>query len=148
SQEVGVAETPALVTVSLVMLIVVLLVTFVGQLGDRVGRRPILFVGCLAMIILSAPMFLLSAQGSEAAIFFGTLPEGLMLVCFMATVPSTLPSLFPTNVRLGATSVGFNIAVSAFGGTTPLIAEALVKSTGNLLMPGYILIVAGIIGVI
>lgn len=147
-KHIGVEETPALVTVSLVMLIVVLLVTFVGQIGDRIGRRPILMVGCLAMIVVSAPMFLLTTQGSQAAVFFGTLPEGLMLVCFMATVPSTLPALFPTKVRLGATSVGFNIAVSAFGGTTPLIAAALVDSTGDLLMPGYILIAAGIIGAI
>ncbi len=148
TEVIKVPETQALVTVTAVMVIVVLLVTFMGHMGDRIGRRPILMAGSLAMIVLSAPMFLLTSQGSPWAIFFGTLPEGLMLVCFMATIPSTLPALFPTNVRLGASSIGFNIAVSAFGGTTPLIAEALVLSTGNLLMPGYILIVAGIIGVI
>lgn len=148
TEAVGVAEIPALVTVAVVMIIVVLLVTFVGQIGDRIGRKPILWVGCLAMIVVSAPMFLLTSQGGEAAIFFGTLPEGLMLVCFMATIPSTLPALFPTKARLGATSIGFNIAVSAFGGTTPLIAAALVESTGNLLMPGYILIGAGIVGAV
>lgn len=145
---VHVHETTALVTVTSVMIIVVLLVTFVGSIGDKIGRKPILWIGCLAMIVISAPMFLLTSQGSAAAIFFGTLPEGLMLVCFMATIPSTLPALFPTNARLGATSIGFNIAVSAFGGTTPLIAAALVETTGNLLMPGYILIAAGIIGAI
>lgn len=141
-------ETRALVTVTAVMVIVVLLVTFVGRIGDRIGRRPILWVGCLAMVVVSAPMFLLTSQGTNAAIFFGTLPEGLMLVCFMATIPSTLPALFPTSSRLGATSIGFNLAVSAFGGTTPLIAEALVVGTGDLLMPGYILIAAGVVGAI
>ncbi len=147
-EHINVAETPALITLLVVMLIVLALVTFVGRLGDRIGRKPILWTGCFLMIIISAPMFLLTTQGSVAAIFFGTLPEGLMLICFMATIPSTLPALFPTNVRLGATSIGFNIAVSAFGGTTPLIASALVTTTGNLLMPGYMLIAAGIIGAI
>jgi MHS family proline/betaine transporter-like MFS transporter len=54
----------------------------------------------------------------------------------------------PTNVRYGGTSIGFNIAVPAFGGTTPLIAAALVESTGDLLIPAYMLIGAGIIGAI
>ena len=148
TERIHVPGTPALVTVTAVMIVVVLLVTFVGRIGDKIGRRPILWVGCLAMIVVSAPMFLLTARGDMAAIFFGTLPEGLMLVCFMATVPSTLPALFPTNARLGATSIGFNIAVSAFGGTTPLIAAALVEETGDLLMPGYILMAAGVIGAI
>src|SRR5699024_1109017 len=76
-EAVGVEETPALVTVTVVMVIVVLLVTFVGQIGDKIGRRPILWIGCLAMIVVSAPMFLLTSQGGPAAIFFGTLPEGL-----------------------------------------------------------------------
>jgi MHS family proline/betaine transporter-like MFS transporter len=147
-EHINVPETPALITLLVVMLVVLLLVTFVGRLGDQVGRKPIIWAGCVMLIVISAPMFLLTTQGSEAAIFFGTLPEGLMLICFMATMPSTLPALFPTNVRLGATSIGFNIAVSAFGGTTPLIAAALVESTGNLLMPGFMLIVAGIIGAI
>ncbi|WP_280389628.1 hypothetical protein, partial [Nocardia wallacei] len=33
----------------------------------------------------------------------------------------TLPALFPTAVRYGAMGISFNIAVSAFGGTTPLV---------------------------
>jgi MHS family proline/betaine transporter-like MFS transporter len=31
-------------------------------------------------------------------------------------------------------------------GTTPLIAQALVSGTGNLMMPAYMLIVAGLVG--
>jgi MHS family proline/betaine transporter-like MFS transporter len=33
-----------------------------------------------------------------------------------------------------------------FGGTTPLIAETLVSSTGNPMAPSYLLIAAGVIG--
>jgi MHS family proline/betaine transporter-like MFS transporter len=147
-EHIGVAETPALIILLVVMLFVLVTVTFVGRLGDRIGRRPIIMIGCALMIIVSAPMFLLTSQGTLAAVFFGTLPEAIMLALFMGTMPSTLPSLFPTKVRLGATSIGYNITVSAFGGTTPLIAAALITATGDLLMPGYILIAAGIIGAI
>ncbi len=147
-EHIGVAENPALIILLVVMFFVLATVTYVGRLGDRMGRRPIIMVGCALMILVSAPMFLLTSQGSLVAVFFGTLPEAIMLTLFMGTMPSTLPSLFPTNVRLGATAIGYNISVSALGGTTPLIAAALVAATGNLLMPGYMLIVAGIIGAV
>jgi MHS family proline/betaine transporter-like MFS transporter len=38
--------------------------------------------------------------------------------------------------------------VSAFGGTTPLIAETLVAGTGNAMMPAYMLMFAGLVGAI
>ncbi|HET7315164.1 MFS transporter [Salinisphaera sp.] len=148
SSVLGVAETPALTVVILVMLIIALIVVFLGRLSDRIGRKPVMYAGCALLIVISIPAFWLVTQGGYVAIFFGTLPIGLMLVCFMSTEPSTLPTLFPTSVRYGATSIGFNLSVSAFGGTTPLIAAALIHGTGNHFMPAYMLVVAGVIGVV
>lgn len=141
-------ENTALLIVIVVMVILLLMVTLLGRLSDRIGRKPIMYIGSVMLIVLSWPMFLLIFQGGHLAGFFGTLPMGLMLVCFMSTEPSTLPTLFPTNIRSGATAVAFNISVSLFGGTTPLIASALVQGTGNLLWPAYILIIAGVVGVV
>jgi MHS family proline/betaine transporter-like MFS transporter len=146
--QLHIPETPALIMVVLVMAIIAILVTFLGRLSDQVGRKPVMYAGSIMLVVVSVPMFLLIFHGGYPAVFFGTLPMGLMLVCFMSTEPSTLPTLFPTNVRSGATAIGFNLSVSAFGGTTPLIASALVKSTGNLLMPAYILVVAGAVGIV
>jgi MHS family proline/betaine transporter-like MFS transporter len=44
--------------------------------------------------------------------------------------------------------IGFNFAVAAFGGTTPLVTEALVSLTGNDMMPAFYLMAAGVIGLI
>lgn len=137
-----------LILVVLVMVVLALLVTFAGRLSDRIGRKPVMYVGSIGLLVVSVPAFLLIFQATDLAVFFGTLPIGLMLMCFMSTEPATLPTLFPTRVRSGATAVGYNLSVSAFGGTTPLIAAGLVKATGDLLMPAYILIVAGAIGVV
>lgn len=137
-----------LIIVVLVMVVIALIVTLLGRLSDRIGRKPVMYIGSILLLFASVPMFLLIFQGSDWAVFLGTLPMGLILVCFMSTEPSTLPTMFPTRVRSGATAVGYNISVSAFGGTTPLIAAALVNGTGNLMMPAYILIVAGAVGVV
>lgn len=78
----------------------------------------------------------------------GVLLVGAMLLCFNSTEPSTLPTLFPTQVRYGALAIAFNVSVAAFGGSTPLIAQSLVSATGDTLMPAYILIAAGVVGLV
>lgn len=148
SSVLGVPSTPGLLIVIAVMVVIALLVVFLGRLSDRVGRKPVMIAGCLLLIAGSFPAFWLILQGGYFVMFAGAMLVGLMLVCFMSTEPSTLPTLFPTSVRYGATSVAFNLSVSIFGGTTPLVAAALIHRTGDHLVPVYMLIVAGVVGVI
>ncbi|MFJ9469138.1 glycine betaine/L-proline transporter ProP [Streptomyces caniferus] len=130
------------------MIVVVLSITTVGRTSDRWGRRPVFMAGSAAMIVLAVPAMLLIRGGGILLPAFGCLILGLLLVCFAGTSASTLPALFPTRLRYGALSISFNISVSLFGGTTPLIASALVQATGNDLVPAYYLMVAGAIGLI
>ncbi|MEW2433212.1 glycine betaine/L-proline transporter ProP [Streptomyces caniferus] len=130
------------------MVVVVLSITTVGRTSDRWGRRPVFMAGSAAMIVLAVPAMLLIRGGGILLPAFGCLILGLLLVCFAGTSASTLPALFPTRLRYGALSISFNISVSLFGGTTPLIASALVQATGNDLVPAYYLMVAGVIGLI
>ncbi|MGI8329746.1 MFS transporter [Actinomadura scrupuli] len=146
--DVGMPATTALMVVVAVLTILIVLITFVGRLSDRVGRRPVLMAGCLLLVFGAVPAFLLIRTGTVHWVFLGCLLVGLMLLCFEATGPATLPALFPTEIRAGALSVAFNLGVSLFGGTTPLITQALVHGTGNLLVPGFYLAGAGLIGVL
>jgi MFS transporter, MHS family, proline/betaine transporter len=146
SATLGLPKTPALMVVLAVMVILMVLVTFTGRFSDRVGRKPLLTAGCVSLVVLSVPAFLLIAQGSYAMIFLGVLLIGVMLLCFSSTMPSTLPALFPTDIRYGSLAIAFNVSVSVFGGTTPLIAETLVAATGSHLMPAFLLVAAGGIG--
>ncbi|MEU8995429.1 glycine betaine/L-proline transporter ProP [Streptomyces caniferus] len=130
------------------MIVVVLSITTVGRTSDRWGRRPVFMAGSAAMIVLAVPAMLLIRGGGILLPAFGCLILGVLLVCFAGTSASTLPALFPTRLRYGALSISFNISVSLFGGTTPLIASALVQATGNDLVPAYYLMVAGVIGLI
>ena len=61
-------------------------------------------------------------------------------------MPGSLPTMFYTHIRYRTLSVTFNISVSLFGGTTPLVASWLVESTGNILTPAYYLTAISIIG--
>lgn len=143
------AATPALAIVTVVLLILAVAVVFVARLSDTIGRKPVMWTGCGLLIVAAVPAFvLMRSHGSDATVFAGVLLVGIMLLCFNSTEPSTLPALFPTNVRYGSLAVAFNISVSAFGGTTPLMAEGFGAVTGDPYVPAYILIAAGVVGVV
>ncbi|MFC3241058.1 MFS transporter [Gordonia humi] len=130
------------------MVVVVLIIVGVGALSDKIGRRPVFAFGAVMQIIVAVPCFMLFRSEGIWAPAVACVVFGVVLACFAAPTASTLPALFPTSVRYGALSIGFNIAVSAFGGTTPLYTEAIVKATDNTLVPGFILMVSGVIGLV
>ncbi|MEV1026243.1 glycine betaine/L-proline transporter ProP [Streptomyces sp. NPDC050264] len=144
----GESDTTAQLLVLGTMLLVVLTITVVGRSSDRWGRRPMFMGGSIAMIALAVPAFLLIREGGILLPAFGCVILGLLLVCFAGTAAATLPALFPTRLRYGALSIAFNISVSLFGGTTPLVASFLVDATGNTLVPAFYLMVAGVIGLV
>ncbi|MGW3492135.1 glycine betaine/L-proline transporter ProP [Streptomyces sp. NPDC001020] len=139
-------ETHGLLVVLGVMAFMMIAQPFVGALTDRVGRRPVIAAGCAGFLFLSIPALLLIRQGSLLAVALGMGALGLLLVCFTASMPAALPALFPTRVRYGSLSIGFNISVSLFGGTTPLVVTALIGATGNMMMPAYYMMAAAVIG--
>ncbi|MFB7635998.1 glycine betaine/L-proline transporter ProP [Streptomyces sp. NPDC056149] len=139
-------ETHGLLVILGVMVAMMCVQPFVGKLSDRFGRRPVIGAGCVGFLVLSVPALLLIRQGSLAAIALGLGALGLLLVCFTASMPSALPALFPTKVRYGSLSIGFNLSVSIFGGTTPLVVTALIGATGNKMMPAYYMMAAAVIG--
>jgi len=67
---------------------------------------------------------------------------------YVAISASALPALFPTASRFGAMAIAYNVAVSLFGGTTPLFSQALIDLTGNTYMPAfYIMFFAALGGI-
>jgi MHS family proline/betaine transporter-like MFS transporter len=146
---VHLGHTAGLVMITGTLTILAMLLVFVAALSDRVGVKPIMRTGCGLLIAGSIPAFLLIRHGSGfPPIFIGVLLIGLMELCFDSTSPATMPALFPTNIRYGALAIAYNISISALGGTSPLIAQALVSGTGNVMVPAYMLIVAGLVGAV
>ncbi|MFI5976877.1 glycine betaine/L-proline transporter ProP [Streptomyces sp. NPDC051452] len=139
-------ETHGLLVVLGVMALMMIVQPFAGALTDRIGRRPVIAAGCAGFLFLSIPALLLIRQGSLVAVALGMGALGMLLVCFTAAMPAALPALFPTRVRYGSLSIGFNVSVSLFGGTTPLVVTALIGLTGNMMMPAYYMMAAAVVG--
>ncbi|MGJ8513820.1 Proline/betaine transporter [Carnimonas sp. R-84981] len=148
SAELGYNANQSLVLILIVMLIMMAVQPLVGTLSDRVGRRPIILVGCSGFVIAAVPCFMLIQMNNMAATFAGILVLGLLLNCFLGTMPSALPALFPTRIRYGALAICYNISTSLFGGTAPLLTTWLTQTTHNLYMPAfYLSLAAAVCGV-
>ncbi|UQA97974.1 MFS transporter [Streptomyces halobius] len=131
------------------MAVLMCVLTTIGKLNDRYGRKPLLMTGMLGFFLLAIPAFLLVKQGSMLAVLTGMALLGLSLVCLLGTMSAALPALFPTDVRYGSLSIGYNLAVSLFGGTTPLVITALMKGFGgNIMVPAYYTMGAALVGAI
>ncbi|SEE25587.1 MFS transporter, MHS family, proline/betaine transporter [Streptomyces sp. KS_5] len=144
SDEMGYSETHGLLVLIATMAVLMLIINQVGRLCDRLGRKPLLMAGMIGFLVLPLPAFLLVRQGSLVAVSAAMLMLGLSMVCLLGTMSATLPALFPTRVRYGALSVGYNL----FGGTTPLVITTLISVTGSELMPAYYVMAAAVVGVI
>nr|WP_246241780.1 MFS transporter [Flexivirga aerilata] len=131
-----------------VMALALLTIPFLGMLSDKVGRKPVCWVGAVGLVVLGLPMIALVRSQTTVGVFAGLLIMALLLICFSSTMPSTLPTLFPTKVRGGALSIAFNVSISLFAGTTSVVVGALVSATGDLNWPGYYLVAAGLIGIV
>jgi MHS family proline/betaine transporter-like MFS transporter len=56
--------------------------------------------------------------------------------------------LFATRVRYSGSSIGYNICVAAFGGTTPYVVTWLTAQTANNVAPAYDVVVAAIVSLL
>jgi MHS family proline/betaine transporter-like MFS transporter len=115
--------------------------------SDRIGRKPFIIGGSIGLVSLAIPCFMLINSSLIGLIFVGLLVLAVLLNCFTGVMASTLPAMFPINIRYSALAISFNISILV-AGATPAAVVWLVESTCNLYMPAYYLMVAVVIGLI
>jgi len=109
--------------------VAVILIPFVGNLTDHIGRRPVIIVGALGSGILAYPYLYFVAAGNLAMAFlFAILMWGIVYQGYNAVFPAFYQELFPTKTRVTAFAVSQNIGtlITAF---LPAIYAALAGPT-------------------
>jgi MHS family proline/betaine transporter-like MFS transporter len=130
------------------MIAMMVVITFIGRLSDRVGRKPVMLASFLGFIFLSFPAFWLLMQGVMWMTIAGLAILGLLVVMLAATMPAALPAIFPTRIRYGGFAISYNVSTSLFGGTAPLVITWLIKETGNDFIPAFYLMLAATIALV
>ncbi|MEW4305868.1 MFS transporter [Rossellomorea marisflavi] len=143
---VGLSSTTGTVLITGVMVIMIPLALLFGKLSDKIGNKATILIGLGGLSLLSAFAFYLVNLNGLLFVSLGILILGVLLASYEGTMPGTLPSMFFSDVRYRTLSVTFNVSVSIFGGTTPLVATWLVHQTGNNLAPAWYLTIVSVIG--
>jgi MFS family permease len=98
-------------------IVAVILIPFVGNLSDKIGRRPVIIFGCLASGLLGYPYLYFVSHGNlPMAFLFAILMWGIVYQGYNAVFPSFYPEQFPTKTRVSAFAVSQNLGtlITAF----------------------------------
>lgn len=136
-----------LLTIPVLVLLAVML-PVAGRLSDRIGRRTVMWIGAGTTVVLAVPAFLLIGHGAQWSTLAGLGLLALMTALWVSNQAASLPALFPTSTRYGGMGFAYNIAIAVFGGTTPLIVQALLTATGDQLAPAYFLVAMSVVGAV
>ncbi|MEX3810408.1 MFS transporter [Paraburkholderia sp. BR13439] len=94
-------------------IVAVLVIPYVGNLSDRIGRRLPIIVGSLGAGLLSfAYLYAISIHNVPLAMVMSILMWGVIYQGYNAIFPSFYPELFPTRSRVSAMAIGQNIGTT------------------------------------
>jgi MFS transporter, MHS family, citrate/tricarballylate:H+ symporter len=108
-----------------------------GALSDRIGRRPLLLIFTLLMMITAYPAILWLVRGpSFARLLTVELWLSFIFGSYNGAMVVFLTEIMPINVRTSGFSLAYSLATAIFGGFTPAVSTYLIHLTGNRAVPG------------
>lgn len=118
-----------------------------GRLSDRYGRRTIMLIAMLAVVIFSFPLLTLLQQPGASLWLKGlaVMIAGAVVGMIAGPGPAMLAEMFPTRIRYTGLGLAYSLSNAVFSGCAGLIITALTKETGNFYIPAWYVVVTGII---
>ncbi|WP_169252870.1 MFS transporter [Brevibacterium sp. 'Marine'] len=144
-------------TVILNLILLAAIVQFVWQpvaakLSEKFGIRSILIWGLVLTLIVTPPFFLAIQSKNELFLAVTIVVNTIGATAYYAMLATALSEAFPARVRYTGVSLAYQLCATIFGGTTPIIAQWLLNTTGNSpwsVMTFYIVqVMLSIIGVV
>ena len=129
---VGLDETMILNALSVAALVELICTLGVAWLGDRWGRKRVMFVGLVGSIVLIVPQFLLMSTGPEWLIFLAFAAMRLVMTATYAPTATILSQLFRAQARYTSISLAYGMANAIWAALSPLTATYLYGATGSI----------------
>jgi MFS family permease len=114
-------------------ILAVIVIPFVGNLSDMIGRRPPIVIGALGSGLLSfAYLYAISIANVPLAILMSLLMWGVVYQGYNAIFPSFYPELFPTSTRVTAMAIAQNIGTTITALLPALFAMVAPPGSSNI----------------
>ncbi|MFM0632699.1 MFS transporter [Paraburkholderia xenovorans] len=111
----------------------VILIPFVGNLSDRIGRRPPVLAGVLSAGLLSfAYLYAISIHNLWLSLILSMLMWGVAYQGFNGVFPSLFPELFRTRVRVTGMAIGQNVGTTLAALTPTLFVAVAPPGSTNI----------------
>lgn len=146
AKHIGIGTGEIISAVTLAMLIEFFSILFWGALSDKIGLKPVYYIGVIGLLVMAFPFFWLLSTGSYGAVMlamFLGLPvcHGAMI----GTQPCIMSDLFPVRVRYSGLALGHEVGSIFSGGLGPMLAVALLMAVDSswpvsLLLMAYALL--------
>ncbi len=95
-------------------IVAVLVIPFVGNHSDKIGRRPLMIWGSLISGLLSfAYLYAISIHSVPLAVAMSLLMWGVVYQGYNAVFPSFYPEMFPTRTRVSGMAISQNLGTAA-----------------------------------
>ncbi|SIR63644.1 MFS transporter [Pseudacidovorax sp. RU35E] len=116
-------------------ILAVLVIPMVGNLSDKIGRRPPMIVGALLSGLLAFGYLYAISIGSVAlAIVMSLLMWGIVYQGYNAVFPSFYPELFPTRTRVSAMAISQNVGTAITAMLPAIFATVAPPGSTNIWM--------------
>ena len=114
-------------------ILAVLVIPFVGNLSDKIGRRPPIIVGALGSGLLSfGYLYAISIHNVPLAIVMSLLMWGVVYQGYNAIFPSFYPELFQTRTRVSAMAISQNVGTTITALLPALFATVAPPGSENI----------------
>lgn len=119
---------------------------YVGFLSDRFGRKKLMIIASLLMIVTAYPAFWVLEHYRYTWVLVGQqFFLAVLLVIYSGPASAMLSEIYETDIRSTGIGVSYNFSVTIFGGFAPAIGTLLVWATNDPKSIAYYLIFAAIV---
>jgi MFS family permease len=114
-------------------ILAVLVIPLVGNLSDKIGRRPPIIIGALGSGLLSfGYLYAISIHNVPLAIIMSLLMWGVVYQGYNAIFPSFYPELFQTRTRVSAMAISQNVGTTITALLPALFATVAPPGSTNI----------------